>query len=85
MALGRLRIYFVLFSGGCLTSSQDHNRRCLELLEPFLRDYKVAKLGGIYREQKGPPRGSGTPLGACQTMKTSGYARPLAYLLVFMV
>ena len=37
----------------------------------------------IYREQKGPPWGSGTPLGACQTMKTSGYARPLAYPLVF--
>ena len=42
-----------------------------------------AKLPIIYREQKGPPRGSGTPLGACQTMKTSGYARPLAYPLVF--
>ena len=37
----------------------------------------------IYREQKGLPWGSGTPLGACQTMKTSGYARGLAYPLVF--
>ena len=42
MAQGRLRIYLALFPGGCLTSSQDHNRRCLELLEPFLRDDKRA-------------------------------------------
>ena len=42
MAQGRLCIYLVLFPGGCLTSSQDHNRRCLELLEPFLRDDKRA-------------------------------------------
>ena len=37
----------------------------------------------IYRGLKGPLRGSRTPLGACQTLKTSGYARPLAYPRVF--
>ena len=43
MAQGRLRIYLALFlPDGCLTSPQDHNRRCLELLEPFLRDDKRA-------------------------------------------
>ena len=42
MVQGRSRIYLILFPCGCLTSSQDHNRRCLELLKPFLWDDKRA-------------------------------------------